>query len=200
MCAHVCMSVCVHVCVKGYVYVCTHVCAHPRVCANVCACVHMYMCVCVCECIVCVHMCACACAHAPMCMCVHMYMCACMCAHMCVCAHVHTCVRVRVCACACVCMCDYSRTWRTSSVNQHGRHHASPGPVSCPRRKGLAFLPPQGDWAPPLWPSALPASSGHTADPRPQRKPHRSWLSWEGKGRLEGRGSGPVHAGEGESG
>ena len=198
MCAHVCMSVCVHVCVKGYVYVCTHVCAHPRVCANVCACVHMYMCVCVCECIVCVHMCACACAHAPMCMCVHMYMCACMCAHMCVCAHVHTCVRV--CACACVCMCDYSRTWRTSSVNQHGRHHASPGPVSCPRRKGLAFLPPQGDWAPPLWPSALPASSGHTADPRPQRKPHRSWLSWEGKGRLEGRGSGPVHAGEGESG
>ena len=198
MCAHVCMSVCVHVCVKGYVYVCTHVCAHPRVCANVCACVHMYMCVCVCECIVCVHMCACACAHAPMCMCVHMYMCACMCAHMCVCAHVHTCVRV--CACACVCMCDYSRTWRTSSVNQHGRHHASPGPVSCPRRKGLAFLPPQGDRAPPLWPSALPASSGHTADPRPQRKPHRSWLSWEGKGRLEGRGSGPVHAGEGESG
>ena len=198
MCAHVCMSVCVHVYVKGYVYVCTHVCAHPRVCANVCACVHMYMCVCVCECIVCVHMCACACAHAPMCMCVHMYMCACMCAHMCVCAHVHTCVRV--CACACVCMCDYSRTWRTSSVNQHGRHHASPGPVSCPRRKGLAFLPPQGDRAPPLWPSALPASSGHTADPRPQRKPHRSWLSWEGKGRLEGRGSGPVHAGEGESG
>ena len=53
--------------------------------------------------------------------------------HMCMC----------VCTCACVCMCDYSRTWRTSSVNQRGLHHASPGPVSCPRREGLAFLPPK---------------------------------------------------------
>ena len=145
-------------------------------------------CVCVCESV-------CMCVH----VCTHVYMRACMCVGACLCARVSVrtceCARVSVRACVCVCVCDHTRAWRMSSVNQCACQLASPGPVSFPQHGCLAFLPHQVNGLP-LWPSALPPSSGHTPDPAPSVGPTGAGSPpGKGSGGQGGVGSGRVHAG-----
>ena len=74
---------------------------YVRVCAHMCAHVHMRACVRICE-----HVYAYVYIYAHTCICEHMYAYVCLCAHMCayvcICAHMRAYVRIYVHMCACV--------------------------------------------------------------------------------------------------
>lgn len=119
----------------------------------------------------CVRVCMCVRAHVHVCV-VHMRVC------------VHVCMRVHMCmhVCACVCMCDYSRAWHMSSVNKRGRHHASPGPVSCPPCGGLTFLPPQVTGLPHCGPQPCRPPLDTLRTPDPSAGPARAGSPGKGRG------------------